>query len=83
MVEDADGYHPEGEWYYSIGQGMGAAINMADEKNLFNPFQIVELHLILLNKLPLNEQNFQMIFCSIPIHFFLFQTWNVKAQKNF
>lgn len=33
MVEDADGYHPEGEWYYSIGQGMGAAINMADEKS--------------------------------------------------
>ena len=24
--------HPEGEWYLSIGQGMGAAITMADEK---------------------------------------------------
>ncbi|MBT5454484.1 MAG: tungsten ABC transporter substrate-binding protein [Euryarchaeota archaeon] len=33
MVEDADGYHPDGDWYYSIGQGMGAAINMADEKS--------------------------------------------------
>ena len=31
MVEDADGYHPEGDWYYSIGQGMGAAITIADE----------------------------------------------------
>jgi tungstate transport system substrate-binding protein len=33
IVEDADGLHPVGEWYYSIGQGMGAAINMADEKS--------------------------------------------------
>ena len=33
MVEDANGYHPSGSWYYSIGQGMGAAINMADEKS--------------------------------------------------
>ena len=33
MVEDSNGYHPQGEWYYSIGQGMGAAINMADEKS--------------------------------------------------
>lgn len=33
MVEDSNGYHPLGSWYYSIGQGMGAAINMADEKS--------------------------------------------------
>ena len=33
MIEDANGFRPEGEWYYSIGQGMGAAINMADEKS--------------------------------------------------
>ena len=33
MVEDSNGYHPQGEWYYSIGQGMGAGINMADEKS--------------------------------------------------
>lgn len=33
MIEDANGYRPEGDWYYSIGQGMGAAINMADEKS--------------------------------------------------
>ena len=32
VVEDANGLHPVGEWYFSIGQGMGAAINMADEK---------------------------------------------------
>ena len=33
MIEDVNGYHPGGSWYYSIGQGMGAAINMADEKS--------------------------------------------------
>lgn len=33
MVQDSNGYHPQGEWYYSIGQGMGAAINMANEKS--------------------------------------------------
>jgi len=32
-VEDSNGLHPTGDWYYSIGQGMGAAINMADEKS--------------------------------------------------
>ena len=32
MVEDSNGYHPDGDWYFSIGQGMGAAVNMADEK---------------------------------------------------
>ena len=32
LVEDANGVHPVGDWYYSIGQGMGAAINMAHEK---------------------------------------------------
>lgn len=32
LVEDRSGVHPEGEWYLSIGQGMGAAITMADEK---------------------------------------------------
>ena len=33
MVADSNGYHPRGNWYHSIGQGMGAAINMADEKS--------------------------------------------------
>lgn len=33
IIEDANGYRPDGDWYYSIGQGMGAAINMADEKS--------------------------------------------------
>ncbi len=33
LVEDSNGIHPSGDWYYSIGQGMGAAINMADEKS--------------------------------------------------
>lgn len=33
VVEDSNGVHPPGDWYYSIGQGMGAAINMADEKS--------------------------------------------------
>lgn len=33
VVEDSNGLHPPGEWYYSIGQGMGAAINMAHEKD--------------------------------------------------
>jgi tungstate transport system substrate-binding protein len=33
LVEDSNGVHPEGEWYFSIGQGMGAAINMAHEKD--------------------------------------------------
>ena len=32
VVEDSNGLHPVGDWYLSIGQGMGAAINMADEK---------------------------------------------------
>ena len=32
VVEDQNGLHPIGEWYHSIGQGMGATINMADEK---------------------------------------------------
>jgi len=32
LVEDHNGLHPDGDWYFSIGQGMGAAINMADEK---------------------------------------------------
>ncbi len=33
IVYDSNGYHPEGDWFHSIGQGMGAAINMAHEKN--------------------------------------------------
>ena len=32
LIEGENGIHPEGEWYNSIGQGMGAAINMAYEK---------------------------------------------------
>ena len=32
VVLDSNGLHPTGSWYYSIGQGMGAAINMAHEK---------------------------------------------------
>ena len=32
VIEDDSGVHPEGDWYLSIGQGMGAAITMADEK---------------------------------------------------
>lgn len=32
LVEDSNGLHPSGAWYFSIGQGMGAAINMAHEK---------------------------------------------------
>ena len=32
LVEDSNGVHPSGDWYFSIGQGMGAAINMAHEK---------------------------------------------------
>lgn len=32
LVEDVNGLHPVGDWYYSIGQGMGATINMAHEK---------------------------------------------------
>ncbi|MBR68349.1 MAG: tungsten ABC transporter substrate-binding protein [Euryarchaeota archaeon] len=32
LVNDSNGLHPSGDWYYSIGQGMGAAINMAHEK---------------------------------------------------
>ncbi|DAC36358.1 MAG TPA: solute-binding protein [Candidatus Poseidoniaceae archaeon] len=32
VVEDSSGVHPAGDWYLSIGQGMGAAITMADEK---------------------------------------------------
>ena len=33
LVEDSNGVHPPGAWYFSIGQGMGAAINMAHEKD--------------------------------------------------
>ena len=32
LVEGEDGVRPDGEWYLSIGQGMGAAITVADEK---------------------------------------------------
>lgn len=33
LISDSNGIHPSGDWYRSIGQGMGAAINMAHEKN--------------------------------------------------
>ena len=33
VISDSNGVHPDGDWYRSIGQGMGAAINMAHEKN--------------------------------------------------
>ena len=33
LTSDSNGIHPSGDWYRSIGQGMGAAINMAHEKN--------------------------------------------------
>jgi tungstate transport system substrate-binding protein len=33
VLEDSNGFHPPGDWYFSIGQGMGAAINMAHEKD--------------------------------------------------
>jgi len=32
LVNDINGVHPDGDWYLSIGQGMGATINMANEK---------------------------------------------------
>ena len=32
LIEDEFGTHPDGEWYESIGQGMGATITMADER---------------------------------------------------
>jgi tungstate transport system substrate-binding protein len=32
LAEGDDGTRPDGDWYLSIGQGMGAAITMADEK---------------------------------------------------
>lgn len=32
IIEDENGIHPDGDWYNSIGQGMGATINMAFEK---------------------------------------------------
>ena len=35
LIEEGDQIRPSGEWYYSIGQGMGAAITMADEKNCY------------------------------------------------
>ena len=35
LIEEGDYVRPSGEWYYSIGQGMGAAITMADEKNCY------------------------------------------------
>lgn len=33
LLETDNGVQPDGDWYYSIGQGMGAAITMADQKN--------------------------------------------------
>lgn len=35
LIEEGGYTRPSGEWYYSIGQGMGAAITMADEKNCY------------------------------------------------
>ncbi len=35
MIDNDEGYHPIGEWYLSIGQGMSAAITMADQKDCF------------------------------------------------
>jgi tungstate transport system substrate-binding protein len=35
IITDEVGTHPVGEWYYSIGQGMGAAITMAYEKDCY------------------------------------------------
>lgn len=32
VIQDHNGLRPVGDWYHSIGQGMGATINMADEK---------------------------------------------------
>ena len=32
LTDGDDGTRPDGDWYLSIGQGMGAAITMADEK---------------------------------------------------
>lgn len=35
IITDTLGTHPTGEWYYSIGQGMSAAITMAYEKDCY------------------------------------------------
>jgi len=35
ITTDSLGIHPIGEWYYSIGQGMSAAITMAYEKDCY------------------------------------------------
>ena len=35
IVTDSLGAHPVGEWYYSIGQGMSAAITVAYEKDCY------------------------------------------------
>ncbi len=82
MVEDSNGYHPPGDWYLSIGQGMGAAINMADEKNCAT-FSDRGTALQFQSKIDLKRTEFTDTIVDNPYAYLVIQPGNASAAHTF
>ena len=82
MVEDSNGYHPPGDWYFSIGQGMGAAINMADEKNCAT-FSDRGTALQFQSKIELDRTEFSDTIADNPYAYLVIQPGNATAAHTF
>ena len=82
MVEDSNGYHPLGDWYSSIGQGMGAAINMADEKNCAT-FSDRGTALQFQSKIELQRTEFSDTIVDNPYAYLVIQPGNATAAHAF
>ena len=82
MVEDSNGYHPLGDWYFSIGQGMGAAINMADEKDCAT-FSDRGTALQFQSKIDLERTEFSDSIVDNPYAYLVIQPRNTTAAHTF
>ena len=82
MVEDSNGYHPLGDWYFSIGQGMGAAINMANEKSCAT-FSDRGTALQFQSKIDLHRTEFSDSIVDNPYAYLVIQPGNATAAHTF
>ena len=82
MVEDSNGYHPLGDWYFSIGQGMGAAINMANEKSCVT-FSDRGTALQFQSNIDLHRTEFSDSIVDNPYAYLVIQPGNATAAHTF
>lgn len=82
LVEDSNGVHPPGDWYFSIGQGMGAAINMADEKGCVT-FSDRGTALQFKTTIDLQTSEFNDTIVDNPYSYLIIQSRNTTAAHTF